>query len=197
MGAVLRGRATRDDYVRLLAALHAIYSALEHALTSHVTHPLLGPLTAPAFARRATLEFDLVATLGADWRALAPTHPLAYDYAEHLHRTSRNAPERLLAHAWLRYLGDLNGGQVLARLVRGAPATARMATSFYEFRGLVDPRAAAGEWRARLDTLPLPDEVQQAIITEACDGFRRHIALFAALGSASAQDDTTSSRSEA
>lgn len=193
MGALLRGQASRDAYVRLLAALHAIYAALEQALEAHRGHPVLDPLASPAFARRAALEFDLVATLGANWRELAPTHPLAYAYAEHLHAMAATAPERLVAHAWLRYLGDLNGGQVLARLVRGARTTSSVATSFYEFRGLENPRAAAAEWRARLDLLPLDPAAQEAIVNEAREGFRRHIALFAGIGD---QDEAASPRSE-
>lgn len=194
MGALLRGRASMDAYVRLLASLHAVYGALEHGLTAHAAHPVVGAMAAPDFARSEALDHDLRALLGAAWREAAPTHPLAYAYAEHLHRLAADAPERLLAHAWLRYLGDLNGGQVVARLVRRSPALARVATAFHEFPGLAEPRFAAAAWRARLDTLPLDEAARGAIVDEACAGFRRHIALFAELAD---QDAAEPSRSEA
>lgn len=194
MGALLRGHASRDAYVRLLAALHAIYAALEEELDRHASHPVLGPLHAPAFARRAALETDLAATLGPEWRTLAPPHALAVEYAARLHALAATHPERLLAHAWLRYLGDLNGGQILARLVRTAESLTGVSTAFYEFPALASPRAAGGEWRARLDALPLTEVEQAALLVEAEDGFRRHIALFAALAD---QGEASSPRSVA
>ncbi len=193
MAALLRGRASRDAYVRLLAALHAIYASLEHALDSQAAHPVIGTLVVPEFARRPSLEFDLLVALGAEWRAMAPTHPLAYAYAEHLHTLAAQDPMRLVSHAWLRYLGDLNGGQIVARLVRAAPHARDLATAFYEFRGLRDPRAAAAAWKARLDALPFDGSSCEALVAEACDGFRRHIALFAAI----ADQDAASPRSVA
>ena len=194
MGALLHGRASVDAYGRLLAALHAIYGALEHGLARHAAHPVLGAMSVADFSRGDALDHDLRALHGAPWRETAPTHPLAYEYAEHLHRLADDAPERLLAHAWLRYLGDLNGGQVVARLVRRAPALARVATAFYEFPGLAEPRFAAAAWRARLDALPLDGTAQAAIVEEARAGFRRHIALFTGLAG---QDAAEPSRSEA
>lgn len=194
MGALLRGRATREQYFLLLSSLHSIYEALEDALDYRADHAALQAMQAPDFARRGALDADLTAALGRTWRDIAPAHPLALDYAAHLRGLATAAPERLLAHAWLRYLGDLNGGQIIARLIRGSETLADVPTSFYEFPALAEPRAAAGEWRARLDALPFTAEECSALVAEAQDGFRRHIALFAALGD---QDDATSPRSAA
>jgi len=181
MAALLRGRASREAYVRLLASLHAIYDALESELGRHAAHPVLGPLAAPEFARRAALEADLAAAIGPEWRTSVPADPLALAYAAHLRSLSREHPERLLVHAWLRYLGDLNGGQIIARIVRASETLGGIPTAFYEFPALAEPRAAAAEWRARLDRLPLSETEQSAMLAEAEDGFRRHIALFVAL----------------
>lgn len=194
MGALLRGRASREQYFLLLSSLHSIYEALEDALDYRADHPALLSMQAPGFARRGALDADLTSALGRTWRDIAPANPLALEYAAHLRGLATAAPERLLAHAWLRYLGDLNGGQIIARLIRGSEALADVPTSFYEFPGIAEPRAAAGEWRARLDALPFTADECSALVAEAQDGFRRHIALFAALGD---QDDTTSPRSAA
>ena len=194
MGALLRGRASREQYFLLLSSLHSIYEALEDALDYRVDHPALVSMQAPGFARRAALDADLTAALGRNWRDLAPAHPLALDYAAHLRGLATSAPERLLAHAWLRYLGDLNGGQIIARLIRDSEALAGVPTAFYEFPDIAEPRAAAAEWRARLDALPFSEADCSALVAEAQDGFRRHIALFAALGD---QDEMTSGRSGA
>jgi heme oxygenase len=181
MAALLRGQASRDAYVRLLASLHAIYDALETSLERHRTHAVLGPLYEPSFARRAALEADLAVAVGPDWSAHVPVPPLAQAYAAHLVTLAEAAPERLIAHAWLRYLGDLNGGQILARLVRAADALADIPTRFYEFPALSDPRGAAATWKSRLDALALDDATRHALVAEAVQGFERHIALFRAI----------------
>ena len=181
MAALIRGHATRDEYLRLLAALHTIYATLEEQLAGHAGHAVLAPMAAPAFARREALDADLVAGAGTAWRTSVRVAPEAEAYAAHLRTLSAERPALLLAHAWLRYLGDLNGGQILARVLRAAPALEGMPTHFYEFPTLSDPRAAAAEWRGRLDALPLDPETMESLAAEACDGFRRHIALFRAI----------------
>ncbi len=180
MQELLRGTISAATYAMLLSSLRAIYVALEEGLRSHADAPTLAGLDASAFARTAALESDLAALVGdpAEWPA---PHAVAAAYAAHVAERSRTRPELLLAHAWLRYLGDLNGGQILARIIRSHPALAILPTAFYEFPALADPRAAAAQWRAALDAAPLSGDQHDGLIAEAQDGFRRHIALFEAL----------------
>ena len=63
-------------------------------------------------------------------------------------------PSRLLAHAYVRYLGDLSGGQFIRRRISKAYGLDDGAgVSFYEFRPLggttsaTDPAASAGEMK--------------------------------------------------
>lgn len=190
MGALLRGRIDRETYVAMLSALHAIYGSLEDALHRNADHASITPMLVPGLERRDALAADLRALAGDSWPLTHPPHDLAVTYAAHLSTLGNNAPERLIAHAWLRYLGDLNGGQIVARIVRNSLSLDESSTAFYAFPDLDDPMRVAGEWRTALDALPLSGEAQEAIVSEAADGFRRHIALFEGLA---AQDDTASS----
>jgi len=180
MAALLRGTLDLAGYARLLAALHAVYAALEQELESHAGDAVLTHLRHPGFARRGALESDLAALvrLGV---APATVAPEAAAYAEHLHQLGRAQPALLLAHAWLRYLGDLNGGRVLERIVRDKLGVPSDAMSFYRFPALADPTAAAVAWRAALDIAPVSAELQLALVAEASAGFERHIELFRAL----------------
>jgi len=180
MQELLRGTISRSSYAALLSSLRAMYAALEQGLHAHSGDPTFAGLGTRVFARTSALESDLT-TLVGDRDAWPAPHPVAAAYAAHLNERSRTRPELLLAHAWLRYLGDLNGGQILARIIRSHDAHAPLPTSFYEFPGLADPRGAAAEWRAALDAAPLNAEQHDALVAEAQDGFRRHIALFEAL----------------
>lgn len=166
MPALLRGELPRERYVALLWQLEAIYAALEAALE----HPL-APAVAPALWRRDALRADL-AHLDPGGTAvwLAPTR-------DYVHRLQGLAPPLLAAHAYVRYLGDLAGGQVLRRIVGQAYGLHDAGLRFYAFDG--DPAALAGGLRALLDAQP--PTLGDALVEEACAGFRRHVALFEAL----------------
>lgn len=196
MAQLLRGRATLPEYAALLVSLREIYIALEDGLAAHATNVVVRPLLMPGFARATALDMDLRA-LSALGVALPPAASEARSYSAHLRELTHIDPPRLLAHAWLRYLGDLNGGQIIGGIVRDALGLPMAATQFYEFPALADPRAAAGRWREALDCAPLDASAQMAIIDEACDGFHRHIRLFALLGSAVRSQDAADSSSAA
>lgn len=188
MGALLRGRCSREDYAALLASLEAIYGALETGLAQHAAHPLLAALHRPGFARQASLRADLAALHGLGVSAPGALPNEAQRYVAQLQLLASDDPPRLLAHAWLRYLGDLNGGQIVGRIVRKALALPAEATTFYEFPGISDPQAEAAAWRDALDAVPMSGGTRESIVDEAITGFRRHIGLFRALAPANAQD---------
>lgn len=195
MAQLLRGRATLPAYAALLVSLQEIYIALEDGLATQGTDPVLGPLMVPGFARASALASDLRA-LSAVGVALPPSASEARSYATHLRELTRSDPPRLLAHAWLRYLGDLNGGQIIGGIVRESLGLPADAAQFYEFPALPNPRAAAEAWRVALDAAPLTPAMHDAIVDEAGDGFRRHIRLFESLAltlDASTQDAADSS----
>jgi heme oxygenase len=102
-------------------------------LDKHATDPALAPTYNPhLLGRKAPLSADISTLLGVsevEWPAhpthaallAAPPPPLSA-YTAHLHALSATQPALLLAHAYVRYLGDLSGGQVLRRRVAKAYA---------------------------------------------------------------------------
>lgn len=167
---LLRGELDRADYCALLRNLHPVYQVLEARLSAA---QLPVGIADPRLARLAALEADLATLHGADWASLPLTDAaLAYQL-----RLLELDDARLIAHAYVRYLGDLAGGQMLGRIVEKAYGDA---AAFYRFPA---PGAAvlAAQFRSALDALALPDATLQAIIDEACAGFARHGELFAAL----------------
>lgn len=187
MPALLRGELPLHRYVRLLQELQALYDALESALAQPGA-----PVLDAALFRAAALREDL-AVLGAmrtppptgdrglareaEVPARAPTadvpdgSPVMRDYVRHLRSLS---PPLLAAHAYVRYLGDLAGGQVLRRIVARSYGLQGVGTRFYEF-GPAVPGLVAG-LRLVLDALPAT--MHEPIVDEACSAFRRHVDLF-------------------
>lgn len=166
MPALLRGTLPRERYVALVAQLEAIYAALEAGLARP------GALAVdPRLHRRDALRADLAQLSGGAVPALlAP----ARAYAAALEALP---PPLLAAHAYVRYLGDLAGGQVLARIVGRAYGLGDEGLRFYAFDG--DPARLGAALRAQLDALPAA--LGDALVAEAQAGFRRHVALFEAL----------------
>lgn len=193
MAALLRGQLSLAGYGAMVAALHEIYAALEDGLERNATHPAIAGLRHPGLARRAALESDLAVLRRLGMAPLAPIAE-ARAYAEHLRTLAATDAVLLVAHAWLRYLGDLNGGRVLARLVRDRLGVPEGAMAFYRFPAIADPAAAAVAWRLSLDAIDADPALQQRLVEEARDGFRRHIAMFEALD---APQDAADSSSDA
>jgi heme oxygenase len=88
----------------------------------------------------------------------------------------------ILAHPD-RNLGDLSGGQILARvLTRTYGMTEGL--RFFDFEQIPKPKPYKDVYRERLDALPLTDGEQQRVVREAQLAFDLNTALFAALDEA-------------
>jgi heme oxygenase len=185
MPALLRGQLDRHSYCLLLRNLHAIYAALEPALARHAAHPQLGPVVFPALFRQAALADDLTALYGSAWADDLALQPAAQRYVQRLHAIEVAAPALLAAHAYVRSLGDLSGGQLLRRIVAESLGLSRdgsAGTRFYDFGPAADVARHLAAFRAGLNALPVDADQADAIVAEAKAAFERHAQLFVQLG---------------
>ena len=82
----------------------------------------------------------------------------------------------------MRYLGDLNGGQILARLVGESLGLGAEALAFHTFPHLPDPPRAATALREAMNAIVLPPALDEAMVAEVLAAFRFNIALSEAVG---------------
>ena len=179
MTGLLAGRIRPAAYCALLRNLHAIYDALESALARPQRHPAVAPFDQPAWRREAALAADLQRLHGPRWLAEIALQPAAAGYARRLQDLGERGSPSLVAHAYVRYLGDLHGGQVLRRRVAealGLPADDGVA--FYDFGPAAAVQALRLQCRAALAALQLAPAEQDAVLAEARWGFEQHIVLF-------------------
>ena len=182
MPALLRGQLPAVRFHQLQRNLHAVYAALEAALQRHASHPVLAPLQLAPLARSAALAADLQHLHGPGWAEGLPLVPAAQAYADRLQRLARSDPAALAAHAYVRYLGDLNGGQALRRLAQRAYGLAGDdGTGFFDFGSPDQVRALVQAFRQALDELPVDEAGVQALVAEAQWSFGQHVALFTEL----------------
>jgi heme oxygenase len=185
MGLLLGGRMSRSTYCRLLRNLQVIYGALEPALERHARHPLLAPIFQPALFRASSLAADL-RVLQGDGRHddSHDIQPATHDYVKRLSRIDGGEPDMLLAHAYVRYLGDLSGGQLLRGIVSESLALQGGAgASFYDFGGAAETRALAQAFRDGLGRVVVSIPKADALIAEASLSFKLHTQLFKQLAS--------------
>ncbi len=134
----------------------------------------------PALHRQEALTEDLHFLHGEGWAQELTVTDLTLAYATRLHEIGSGSPELLVAHSYVRYLGDLSGGQLLKRIVAGAlHLECGNGTRFYEFP---EPATAlASRYRAGMDALPLDQATIERIVIETRQSFRMHGDLFSAL----------------
>jgi heme oxygenase len=182
MRLLLRGELDRLGYCRLLRNLHTVYAALETGIADHADEAGLAHLPATSLFRRDALEDDLDALYGENWAAELVLAPAAVSYAGHLRNVAAGQPLLLAAHAYVRYLGDLSGGQMLARIVASSLGLQPGAgVRFYDFGPAAEVARLASALRTALDQLPGDDVSTQVLVDEACAAFVRHRELFGEL----------------
>jgi len=185
MGVLLRGQMERPAYCALLRNLHLIYGALEPALDRHALHPAIAPVHSRALSRKAALEQDLRALHGPAWAMEIAVQAAAIDYQRRLLELDAAQPELLLAHAYVRYLGDLSGGQMLRNIVANGPAASgASATAFYEFGDAAQTRGLTLAFRAGLGGVVVAPPQADALVNEARLAFALHQQLFDELANA-------------
>ena len=182
MADLIAGRIERASYCKLLRNLHPLYQTLENALQQNRNDKHIAPIYMPVLFRSAALASDLEQLQGADWAHELSLCPAAITYQQRLKRLCADTPALLVAHAYVRYLGDLHGGQILKRIVAAAwPMANANVTRFYDFGSAADTATLLREFGHGLQTLPASSDVQNDIVTEAKLAFQAHIDLFGEL----------------
>ncbi|KAG0198924.1 heme oxygenase (decycling) 1 [Mortierella sp. GBA30] len=179
-----KGAITLEMYGRYLVALYHVYNALEKALDDHKSNPALALIYFPdQLSRIHSLEQDLEFYNGPKWRSMVqePPSPAQQRYVSAIQEcASSSMPERLTAHAYVRYLGDLSGGQILCRrLQKFHKLPENQGIAHYRFEKIQDYELYKDMFRKQLNQMNLTDEQTVAIIEEAKKTFLINMDMFA------------------
>ncbi|WP_404825320.1 heme oxygenase (biliverdin-producing) [Corynebacterium callunae] len=180
---LLGGKLDKSAFIALQEQSWLFYSALENAAQRCSADPRSRTLIDRKLERRKALEKDLDAlNVNPDWRAqVVPTAATA-EYVKRLDEIAAAADfPRLMAHHYVRYLGDLSGGQVIARLVNREYGIPDEALNFYNFEEIGKIKPYKDNYRAQLDALDLQEAERAAMADEAALAFKLNQQVFAAL----------------
>jgi heme oxygenase (biliverdin-producing, ferredoxin) len=182
---LLAGRVPPAGFAALTSQCLVIYRELEAAAGRMRSEPRAAPFADPALSRVATLEADLAHLYGTAGRSAAPLEATRR-YVHRLRARCHTSPAHFIAHHYVRYLGDLSGGQVVGRAVAEAYGLGRAGVSFYTFDQIADPTDYKAAYRERLDALPAVFGAGElaTLIAEARRAFRLNAAVLTELGAA-------------
>jgi len=124
-------------------------------------------LCRPGLARSAALEADLL--------ILGPSDvlPEARAYAERIERAELPA---LIGHAYVRYLGDLNGGRIMQKRLQVCLGPLAERLTFHLYPAIPDLAGFAADYRLQLDRLARSVAIE-AVAAAATEAFALNIAL--------------------
>jgi heme oxygenase len=180
MPSLLRGKLSRRGYTLLLLNLQLIYAALERGLAQT---PAPAGLDFTPLYRAHALAKDL-AFLRPD-SGFEPCEA-TQRYVARLEELGASDPRLLIAHAYVRYLGDLHGGQMLRRCVaRVLQVEDGRGLDFYDFGPAERVAELIQAFRTALNGLALDASQAEALAQEARLGFTLHIDLFEQLSQGS------------
>lgn len=180
--SLLRGELPRDRYVELVAQHRHLYEALEDATRRVAGDEVAGPFVDPVLDRTPSLEADLVELDGEDWQERHPALPATVEYARHLDALADDWPAGIVAHHYVRYLGDLSGGQMIAKVVKKAyGVTADAGASFYHFADIEDLDAYKVRYRGLIDAIDLEGEDRERFTDEVMVAFASTGAIYNAI----------------
>ena len=192
----IKGKIDRDLYKRLVVNLYHVYAALEEALETTGPRHFAACYFPKQLNRTDALLEDLDFWYGLpddmdtdtiDMKQYLqdkfPMTAATRDYVERIRQLAAHDSSQflLLAHAYTRYLGDLSGGRILARVACKAlrlDSKTYEGLAFYQFEAIGSPKRFKDSYRKAMDELQLSAEQITNMVAEANVGFMLNIRIF-------------------
>lgn len=178
---LIAGDLSQEAYTDWLSQLWYVYTALEETVCCAEVGALLSCLADSRLQRTRALEADLAHLIGAHWLEVIAPRPATTVYVDRLFRLGEDEPA-VIAHHYVRYLGDLTGGQRISEQVARHYGVSERGRHFSDFAALGSPQHYLADYRSLIDTLPMTMEQTQALLAEANHAFACNAALFTELG---------------
>nr|QUE28560.1 PbsA [Porphyrostromium japonicum] len=180
----LGGVVDRNSYKKLVANLYFVYCAMEEEISKNKDHAAIKPIYFTELNRKESLEEDLRFYYGENWIKEVEKSPATQIYVDRIQQIGSEQPELLIAHAYTRYLGDLSGGQILKKIAQSAmQLSTSEGVAFYSFKDIKDEKEFKKQYRDAINSIPLSEEMQVNIISEANISFNLNMKIFQELNS--------------
>ncbi len=171
---IIRRKADRNGYALFLRNILPAYEQLEAELSKRSGHPVLGSFAQGHLFRSDRLRNDLARIAGSEWEQSLPLLRSGVVYADCVTQAGAGDGLRLVSHAYVRFFGDLSGGQSLKKLLGKSLSLPEDALRFYDFPGL-DVQSLKTDMRDALDRAGRIAEESDCLVMEAISAFEHNI----------------------
>jgi heme oxygenase len=179
----LKGVLNREEYRKLISDFYFVYNTMEKRIRE-TQDPLADTLQQwqVTLDRTAFLEEDLAYYYGPTWRDQVVPSEACTEYCSRINEVAEKDPYLLIAHHYVRYIGDLSGGQILKGIaVKALNQANGEGLCFYDFPTIYDAKAFKTHYREVLDSLDLNEQQRTSLIAEANYAFSLNMDMFAEL----------------
>ncbi len=178
-----RSEVSREQYIEFSAQQYFVYAVLEEAAVAWREDPVLAPMLSRDLVRLPAIEDDLEHLLGEEWRASISASEPTSAYCKRLLEVCFDWAGGMIAHHYVRYMGDLSGGQIIRHTIeRNLGYDAASGARFYEFDRIPDLAEFKRSYRAALDALPWSAAERARVIDEVLHAYELNTRMLEALG---------------
>lgn len=181
VGRLFAGELPESAFARLAAQHYFVYRELEDASRAMAADPVAGLFVFESLYRVPSLEVDLGDLFGPTWADVIEPTAVTEEYCARLRSKAGTWPGGFIAHHYVRYLGDLSGGQIIRRVIEKAYGPDAKGTAFYDFADIPNIKEFKESYRRLLDSQPWPEDETGMIIDEVLVAYDLNARMFDAL----------------
>ena len=177
---LIAGTIELRQYCQLLRNLLPLYACLEGGLRAKQHDSIIGAIYDERLWRTNLIEQDLDHLFRGEWQRDLSLCAASIEYLQHLEAICADSSRShlLVSHAYVRYLGDLSGGQMLQRTIaRSLGLSSGQGTAFFDFGSAQQIQAQARRFRNGLDRIVMSESKCREIVDEAVYSFELHVSL--------------------
>ncbi len=166
MQSLFKGNLPIDSYVKYLTILMYVYDTLEITVRDNLDDDLIGMF----FDERLERSWKISADLGNLKKVITFNSKLTDHVNEYMVMIGNASSVELLAHHYIRYLGDISGGQILKRILQQSYGLSEAQMSFYDFD--LDIKQYRDSYKAKLNSFIKSANDQQLFINTVNDVYK-------------------------
>jgi len=175
----IQGNIDQTLYSILILNLLHLYRHLEKLLEDHAPSEFPSLHFPKELSRLEALEEDVDYFHGSDVGKRGKASSATEDYVKRIEFIAETEPLLLLSHAYTRYMGDLSGGKVLARVAKRAlKLEGGDGLAFYEFEAIPSAKVFKDQYRMAMDGLELEEDQIERLVAEANVAFILNMRIF-------------------
>lgn len=187
---ILKKQVSQEAYILYIRNLYLIYTGLEKPLNPRSEgFKIISPFINRMIKRSEPLAQDLYNLSGNNtWQNL-PLLQSSLSYRKDIDQLRTDEPVALLGHIYVRYLGDMNGGQVLHKLLSGSLKLPEEALNFYQYPAIHEIVSFRQDYRDLFNAAKLNAYQRRKVIETAIRAFEFNISLSEEINTFVTQDE--------